>query len=220
MHLVGCFFILLVAVLFYFLISISWMSAALFTVIVFGVIVLVGLKARKDKHNKLKFNANRLETLKTQLRDFTVSEEYASPELESALFIDQDKNKLAIITDDLSKRRIYTPDQIVEAIIVEDGKIKDRTSSQTHMSERLSEDHLTEEKQKKKKGDKGKVVESLVLKIVVTDKEDPVRIINFLPTESIDFHGQPLPLKVDSQSYQHASKQVREWHRRIRKLID
>lgn len=198
------------------------MSAALFTVIVFGVIVLVGLKARKDKHNKLKFNANRLETLKTQLRDFTVSEEYASPELESALFIDQDKNKLAIITDDLSKRRIYTPDQIVEAIIVEDGKIKDRTSSQTNVSERLSEDYLSEEKKKKKKkkGDKEKVVGSLVLKIVVTDKEDPVRIINFLPTESIDFHGQPLPLKVDSQSYQHARKQVRDWHRRIRKLMD
>lgn len=220
----GCLFILLIGVIFYYLVTISWMSAFSFSILVLAVMVIFRFKMKRDQRNKIQFNLQRVESLKTQLKDFTILKEYVSPQIESSLFFDGKNKKIAIVTEDLSKRRIYSMQDIIASVVKEDGKIVAKATnskkSKTTLADHLNNDQSILSQVEQERNEKKNKVTRLELMLVVEDKENPVHVISFLSTERLDFQGRSLPVKRTSETYLQAKNECKEWHKLIAKSID
>ncbi|WP_419893630.1 SHOCT domain-containing protein [Oceanobacillus kimchii] len=217
--------ILLLFLLFFYLASISWALAILFAAALFGLIIYVTVQDSNQEKEKLTFNSNALNKIKSELTDFHITNEHISQQIDNAILIDEKNSKLCIIWDDLNKHKVYTYSDILESEIVEDGKSITKTSRGSQIGGALIGGVLAGGVGAVIGGLSGKTVSdkevmSVDLKLVVNDTVNPLHLVNFLKATVMDINGKPFPIKTESREYINATAKINHWHSLLAVLIN
>ncbi|WP_413381215.1 SHOCT domain-containing protein [Alkalihalobacillus sp. 1P02AB] len=166
----------------------------------------------------------KLSDLKGKLEGFIESKEFVAYDLETALILDEENSKLAIIRLEDEYVKTYDYSELLESEVIEDGITVNKTSRSSQIGGALLGGVLA--------GGVGAIigglsgsststqeVNSVDIKIVVNDTSEPIFIINFAKADVPDFNGKPFPMKKDDEKYKKGIKSANYWHSLISVLI-
>jgi Short C-terminal domain len=205
--------------------SVSPILGILLAAGVFGGMIYLANLDNKKQSRETNEKVNKLHDMQMAIKDFTVSQKFTSPDIKSALLLDEENKKVAFIYVDSNDTQIYNYEDILEAEILEDGKTITSTSRSSQIGGALIGGALA--------GGVGAIVGGLSgkqsseqeinridLKVIVNNTKQPVKIINFLNAYlSMDINGKPFPIKKEDASYKSAHRTVNHWHSLLSLLI-
>lgn len=198
-----------------------------------GIIMVVGVfwgaiaidkSLNKNKTNEKNEKINKLHNMQKLLKDFTVSQKYQSYDLKSSILLDEERKKVCFIFADTNKTETYDYKDILESEIMEDGKTVTNTSRSSQIGGAIVGGVLAGGAGAVIGGLSGKKssekeINKIDLKVIVNNTKSPIKLINFLTADDIDFNGKPFPIKKDSPKYKSAMSSINHWHSLLGLLI-
>jgi hypothetical protein len=199
----GCIFVII------FIFLIFWgfsVSPVLGIIILVGIFVAAIYLSGEDSKKKSKIQndkINKLNELKIQIKDFTITQKFQSKDFNSSILLDEESKKVCFIFTNNNSPEIYDYKDILESEILEDGITITNTSRTSQLGGALVGGILAGGVGVVVGGLSGKKstereINKIDLKVVVNNTKSPNKIINFLTADLMDFNGKPFPVKKDS----------------------
>jgi len=177
-------------------------------------------KTVKNKNEKI----NKLHEMQMAVKDFTISQKFTSPEINSSILLDEEQKKVCFIFADTNTTEVYNYNEILESEILEDGKTVTSTSTSSQIGRAVLGGVIA--------GGAGAIIGGLGgkqtsdqeiykidLKVIVNNTKNPLKIINFLVADVNDLNGKATPIKKDEPKYKSAISTINHWHSLLSYLI-